>query len=57
MSAKHFFDKRDSFPFLTVRQEDPSEERFGHSNVTISLSAERALFHCIELVLKEVERT
>ena len=29
MSAKRLFDNRDNLLFLTVRREDPSDERFG----------------------------
>ena len=39
MSAKRFFDNRDNFLFLTVRREDPSEERFGVGEDTVMLSS------------------
>lgn len=37
MSAKRLFDNRDNFLFLTVAREDPSEERFGIGEDTVTL--------------------
>ena len=38
MSTKRLFDNRDNFLFLTVTREDPSEERFGVFEDTVTLS-------------------